>query len=112
MNGADVQYKLSLEPDGTARLEQGEEPMWTSTEGDFIGEWGDSEVTGDELEEVAEWLVGAGYLPPGCEVHFIDDTGDEWFSRVYPATEDDTDDFDESDDDDDDDDELSEEVNP
>ena len=78
-----VDYELTLDDTGVT-LTQGGEVMWVSPHDDeFVQQFGADDITGEELDEVASWLVENQYLPPGVEVHFVDEIdGDDWMDNV------------------------------
>jgi hypothetical protein len=91
------EYELTLDTAGNVMLTQGSELMWTSEHDDeFKEDWGSDDITGEELEEVATWLVDEEYLPPGVEVHFVSEPdNDDWVDPVDGSGDDDEDSDDE-----------------
>jgi hypothetical protein len=72
---ADITYELVVTEAGTAYLTCGGEMMWSSDADDEYAEEFERElidVTDDEqTDEIIDWLVEKGYLPPSVDVGII-----------------------------------------
>src|SRR5271154_6502731 len=72
----DIEYELVIAGDGTAALTCGGEMLW-SCDGDeeYEREFGKEpiDIEDDELiDDVIDWLVEQGYMPPGVELDVVD----------------------------------------
>jgi hypothetical protein len=75
--GADIGYELVVDTDeGSAALTCGGEVLWSSeNDPDYTEEWADSFIEiddDDQLDELIDWLVTKGYVPPGVEYDVVD----------------------------------------
>ena len=90
-------YELILTEAGACILQMDDEVMWTSDDDEeFQEEFGDL-IGSDTLNDVAAWLVDAGYLPPRVPLLIRDETMDApeesgWFKGLGGDNADDDDD--------------------
>ena len=83
-----MNYELLLTDAGKAILSGDGDVLWSSDgDAEFAEEFDGEMLDSGELEDVAAWLVDAGYLPPGVELDLIDESIEEsedsgWFRNL------------------------------
>ena len=83
-----MKYELLLTDAGKAILSGDGDVLWSSDgDAEFAEEFDGEMLDSGELEDVAAWLVDAGYLPPGVELDLIDESIEEsedsgWFKTL------------------------------
>ncbi len=90
---ADIDYELVIDDAGACVLTCGGEVIWTSdADDDFAEAFPDMLIEYDDEEQIADvldWLVSAGYVPPGVDVDVVEDDSSQ--TGQYETLEDESD---------------------
>ena len=71
-------YELVISPEGSASLTMGGELMWSGDDDDeFIEHFDDEIVTSENEDDVIDWLVNNGYLPPDSPITIVTEGDDD-----------------------------------